>query len=273
MTDEGGEANLDDADIFLYVTADGADGNLALRHAPVEEKEEKKADKLRERGCHARTENVHAEHTNEEPVSENVEQSSRAETDHGIERFSFIAQIVVEHDGSNHDRTGKQHPKAVFHGVRKRGFGAPQKAHEGLEEAKPEHQNEHAHGSAREECGGDIARSGFGVFVRQGFGNKGSRAVPPHKGECLNDGLQGKENACCRLLAFPRRSEPHKITVRQIVDARDEHGNCCGNPECNDQTRDGCLRHFLIMFFCRCQCSHLTLSIIHPRVPKFCCIL
>ena len=133
MANEGGEAYLANAKILACIAADGTQGNGALRHAQIQKEQNAKADQLRNCRCHSRAKNAEIAYTNQKKVAKNVQNTARGQADHCIKRLALIAQIVVEHQGADHNGAGGQDPKAVVTRIRQNGLGAAQKAEQGIE--------------------------------------------------------------------------------------------------------------------------------------------
>ena len=245
MTNERGEADLANIQVFSYVAADRSNGDRALRHTQVEEQKNREADGLRNCGCHSRSKYAKIANANEQEVTKNIQNAARSQPDHCIKGFALVAQIVVEYQGADHNGAGGQHPKAVVARIGKNGLGAAQKAEQRVKEEKSTHREDQTDANARKESSGNKARSAFGVLICQSLGNKRTRAVTKHKCDRLDDGLQSEQNAGCRLLTFAKSA--NKIGVCQIVNARNEHRYCRWNAKSHDQARHGGLGHFLIL--------------------------
>lgn len=66
-----------------------------------------------------------------------------------------------------------------------------------------------------------------------------------HERDCLNDALEREQNPRCGLRTLSEIA--HEIGVGKVVDIGDQHRDRGGDPELDDQPRDGCFRHFLII--------------------------
>ena len=138
LADQRRESDLHNAEIILDVAADVARGDFALRHTEIQKQQDEKADRLRDSGRHSRTENAHVKDVDEEPIAEDVENSTRGKTDHRVKCLSLVAQVIVEDQRAYHKGASKQYPESVVLGVGENGIGTAERKQQGRQKDQPE---------------------------------------------------------------------------------------------------------------------------------------
>ena len=139
LTDQRGKSDLADADIVGETSADRADRHGALCGSQIHNKQNQKADHLRDGGGKSRTEHAHIKNADQEPVAKNVQDAARGKTHHGVKCLSLVAQVVIQNQRGNHKGAGDQHPHTVVAGVGKDRLGTAEKAHEWLKKDQTEY--------------------------------------------------------------------------------------------------------------------------------------
>ena len=238
---EGGQAAGKDAPVAVKGGAEGGGAQAQVAAPEGAAHQQTEAHELADDGGQGGAAGAHVKGEDENGVQGDVQHRAGEDADHAENGAALEAELVVEHQGRDHEGGADENVEDVVLGVLGAGGGGAQDVHQGVQEEETQHPQYRRQKKGGVEGHHRHALDLLPPLLAQKPGDMVAGPLAEGEADGLDDGHEGEGHAHRRRGAG---ADPaHKEGVGHVVEGGDEHADDGGHRQGGHQTGDGGLGH------------------------------